>query len=132
MLTPGRTADPPLRAARTKCISMSRDRRRQVSTPRTLLPCRSRGGEYTASPACPGSTARVPPPTPDFAGIPTLLAQEPASSYMPEVIITDSTRSTLSMSMTSSPVSGLVPPVDSVAAMTARSRQVTCTEHCRR
>src|SRR5690625_5939218 len=52
-------ADRPGRAERTKCISVSADRRRQVATPRTLLPCRSSGGENTANPAWPGSTASV-------------------------------------------------------------------------
>src|SRR5699024_2137974 len=101
-----------------------REIRRQAATPRTLLPCGSSGGEQTASPACPGSTATIPPPTPDFAGRPTLLTQSPASSSIPEVIITDSTRSTASSGRAWLPLTGLVPPLARVAAIIARSRQV--------
>ena len=56
----------------------------------------------------------------------------PAKSYMPQVCMT------LSMSLTwrdpsaRSPVAGFKPPFASVAAMTARSGQVTRTEHCRK
>ena len=34
----------------------------------------------------------IAPPTPLLAGNPTLVTQSPAPSYMPQVVITDSTR----------------------------------------
>lgn len=74
----------------------------------------------------------VPPPTPLFAGMPTVLIHEPASSYIPHVVITERTRSTARMSIASTPVSGLRPEFASVAAMTERSTQLTMTEHCRK
>ena len=45
--------------------------------PRTLLPLASRRGEKTPRPNCPGNTAMIPPPTPLFAGMPTLKIQPP-------------------------------------------------------
>ena len=105
---------------------------RQTSTPRTLLPWRSSGGEKTAIPSWPGSTASTPPPTPLFAGMPTSTTHSPAESYIPQVVITLSTRSTWSRSSTRSPVSGLTPPLARVAAIRLRSRQSTLTEHWRK
>ena len=56
----------------------------------------------------------------------------PAESYMPQVVITLSTRSTYSRSSARSPVTGLTPPLASVAAIRPRSRQSTATEHWRK
>ena len=41
----------------------------------------------------------MPPPTPLFAGMPTRYAQEPAKSYMPQVLMTLSTSSDVGRSM---------------------------------
>ena len=49
---------------------------------------------------------------------------------MPHEPITLRMLSTYSPRMACRPVSGLVPALASVAAITARSRQVTETEHC--
>jgi hypothetical protein len=43
-----------------------------ASLPRTLLPAGSTRGENTATPNLPGATATIPPPTPLFAGSPTV------------------------------------------------------------
>ena len=98
----------------------------EAATPRTLLPCGSSRGEKTAIPIWPGRTASTPPPTPLLAGRPTSATHSPAASYMPQVVITLSTRSTTSGSNTRSPVRGWTPPLASVAAISARSRQSTC------
>ena len=71
----------------------------------------------------------MPPPTPDLPGRPTRTNHSPASSYMPQEFITDSTRSTVTGSMTRSSVNGLRPPAARVAPMIARSRVSTMTEH---
>ena len=55
----------------------------------------------------------------------------PESSYSPAVAITASTSSTYLLSMHTLPVTGLVPPLASVAAIMARSLALTPTEHCR-
>jgi len=47
-------------------------------TPRTLLPWAASGGEKVPIPSWPGSTARMPPATPLFAGRPTSNTQWPA------------------------------------------------------
>ena len=80
-------------------------------------------------PTCPGSTAMIPPPTPDLAGSPTRNIQLPDQSYIPHVAITDSTRATWDSASARSPVTGFTPPLASVAAITARSRAVTRIEH---
>ncbi len=41
-----------------------------ASWPRTELPAASRGGAKAPMPMTPGTTARMPPPTPDLAGMP--------------------------------------------------------------
>ena len=74
----------------------------------------------------------IPPATPLFPGMPTLLIHAPASSYMPEVIMTDSTRSTGPIPSTCLPLSGFRPPLARVAAMIERSKQFTRTEHWRK
>ena len=74
----------------------------------------------------------MPPPTPLLAGMPTALTQSPAASYMPHVTITDSVRLTTAASVTRRPVIGLTPPRASVAAIRARSVDVTLSEHCRK
>ncbi len=51
---------------------------------------------------------------------------------MPQVAITDSTWTTASSLTTRSPVTGLTPPLPSVAAITARSAAVARTAHCRK
>ncbi len=120
-----RTAEREERATCSRCRSRSVEIWRQTSIPRTLLPCGSSGGEKTAIPSWPGSTARTPPATPLFAGMPTSTTHSPAASYMPQVVITLSTRSTYSRSSARSPVTGLTPPLARVAAIRLRSRQST-------
>ena len=66
-----RTAESDGRGARRKWSSSSSESASQTATPRTLLPRASSGGEKTPIPSCPGSTARMPPDTPLFAGSPT-------------------------------------------------------------
>ena len=100
--------------------------------PRTVLPCASTRGENTPIPSLPGSTARTPPETPLLAGSPTDTSHSPAKSYMPQEAITLRTSRTTSSPTARSPVSGLTPPFASVAAITARSRQSTETEHWRK
>ena len=73
----------------------------------------------------------MPPETPLLAGIPTVLSQSPAASYMPQLVITVSTCRAQSAETTCSPVTGWMPPLARVAAITARSRVVTSTEHWR-
>ena len=51
---------------------------------------------------------------------------------MPDDVITDKVRATASGDTTRSPVTGLTPLLASVAAITARSRAVTSTAHCRK
>ena len=51
---------------------------------------------------------------------------------MPEPVMIESVRATVYGCITASPVTGLTPLLASVAAMTARSRAVTRTEHCRK
>ncbi len=67
----------------------------------------------------------MPPPTPDFAGSPTRTIHSPASSYIPQVDITDSTRETTVGDNMRSPLTGRTPPVASTAAIIDRSRAVT-------
>ncbi len=66
-----------------------------------------------------------------LAGMPISDIQSPAESYMPHVVMTLSAWRLEATESTRSPVIGWRPPVASVAAMTARSRVVTSTEHCR-
>lgn len=82
-------------------------------------------------PTCPGSTPTMPPATPLLAGIPTAVNQVPTASYIPATPITDITSRATSGGISRSPVTGCTPPVASVAAITARSREVTAIEHCR-
>ena len=51
---------------------------------------------------------------------------------MPQVAITDSTLSTYSSATARTPVTGLTPPLASVAPISARSRQVTRIAHWRK
>ncbi len=83
-------------------------------------------------PSCPGSTARIPPPTPLFAGKPTVVTQSPAASYIPQVVMTLSTCRTSGAVSARSRVRGCTPLLASVAAISARSRQVMSMEHCRK
>ena len=83
-------------------------------------------------PSWPGSTARMPPPTPLLAGMPTALTQSPAALYMPQVTITDSVRCTTAAPVTRRPVCGLIPPRARVAAIRARSTVLTRSEHWRK
>ena len=74
------------------------------------------------SPSCPGTTTRSPPATPLLAGSPTVYSHSPAPSYMPQVAMTARARpASWPCVSTRSPVSGLTPPLASVAAMAARS-----------
>jgi len=82
-------------------------------------------------PSCPGSTARIPPPTPLFAGRPTEVTQSPAPSYIPHVVMTLSNRCAVSLEKTVRPVRGFIPPFAIVAPIPARSSVVTRIEHCR-
>ena len=81
-------------------------------------------------PIWPGSTAMIPPPTPDLAGRPIRYIHSPDQSYMPQVAITDSTRATFSAFSARTPVRGFTPPLARVAAIIARSSAVTRMEHC--
>ncbi len=106
------------RGTRSRRARCSPDRRAWARTPR----CRAgRGGRRS-----------TPPETPLFAGIPTETSHSPAPSYMPQVVMTLSTLRTTSSRTARSPVRGLTPPPASVAAMNARSRQSTATEHWRK
>jgi hypothetical protein len=49
---------------------------------------------------------------------------------MPQLPISDSAFRVTSADTTCSPVTGLVPPLATVAAINARSRAVTSNEHC--
>ena len=73
----------------------------------------------------------IPPETPLLAGKPTVEIQSPAESYMPQVAITLITWRATHSSTTRSSLSGCTPPLARVAAIRARSRVVTRTEHCR-
>src|SRR6185503_1924611 len=99
--------------------------------PRTLLPAASSGGDTTAMPNLPGETAINPPPTPLFAGSPVANSHLPESSYSPAVAMTASVGATCCCPSTCWAVIGFRPPLASVAAMTARSRAFTLTEHWR-
>ncbi len=83
-------------------------------------------------PSWPGRTAKMPPPTPLLAGMPTVVSQSPAASYIPQVAITLSTRRSRAPSSTVSPLNGLVPELARVAAIIERSRQLSSIEHCRK
>ena len=74
----------------------------------------------------------MPPPTPLFAGNPVRYSHSPEKSYMPQVAITERTFSTYSSGTARMPVTGLTPPLASVAPISARSRQVTRIAHCRK
>lgn len=90
------------------------------------------GREDAAIPNLAGMTARMPPLTPHLAGTPTSKAHCPAKSYMPHVYITLKASLTLRAASARSPVTGFTPPFARVAAIRARSRQVTRTEQWRR
>jgi hypothetical protein len=64
--------------------------------------------------------------------MPTPSTHAPAPSYIPQVVITLSTRSTSSGASARSRVRGCWPPLASVAAISAASRQSTSTEHWRK
>src|SRR5687768_5814955 len=96
----------------------------------TLFPAGDNGGEITAIPIMPGTTAMMPPPTPDFAGRPVAYNHWPESSYKPAVAITGNTYFTVSGLTTVFLVTGLCPPLASVAAITARSFALTAIAHC--
>jgi hypothetical protein len=66
-------------------------RRSNKATPRTELPKVSSRGEKAPTPTWPGRAPRMPPATPDFAGMPTVESQSPAASYIPQLVITEST-----------------------------------------
>ena len=55
------------------------------SDPTTEFPDLSRPGDHTAKVISLGITAIIPPPTPLFAGNPTLYANFPTASYVPQV-----------------------------------------------
>src|SRR5688572_31734925 len=99
--------------------------------PRTLFPAASSGGDTTAMPNLPGDTAINPPPTPLLAGSPVVNSHLPESSYSPAVAMTARIPGTCSAEMTCLQVTGLRPPLASVAAITARSRAFTAIAHCR-
>ena len=58
-----------------RCASIS-----SAVDPNLLLPKVSRPGDQTAMEALPGAMARIPPPTPLFAGRPTRKAKSPDPS----------------------------------------------------
>src|SRR6187431_770489 len=96
----------------------------------TLLPASSKGGENTAIPYLPGTTAIIPPPTPLLAGTPALYNQIPESSYKPAVDITASTCAVVLGDTTTFLEIGFLPPFAKVPAMIARSRAPTLIAHC--
>jgi len=61
--------------------------------------------------------------------MPTRSTQAPVPSFMAHVVITLSTVSTVRADSARSPLVGLTPPLASVAAIIATSRQSTLTEH---
>ena len=74
-----------------------------------------------------------PPLTPLLAGRPTRSSHSPEKSYMPQLAMIDRTsRATRLARRRARPWSGLKPPNASVAAITARSRTVTSSEHWRK
>src|SRR5699024_3928331 len=115
---------------RIMCSPSSLDALSKKALPRSELPNSSSGGENDASDSCPGMTPRMPPATPDLAGMPTLFIQLPAALYMPDVDMTDSTHWEVSSLKTRSPLSGFTPPLARVAPMVARSQTLMLMEHC--
>uniref|UniRef100_A0A182IZQ3 Uncharacterized protein n=1 Tax=Anopheles atroparvus TaxID=41427 RepID=A0A182IZQ3_ANOAO len=100
----------------------------QNCTPRQLLPSGSSGGDHINMPITFGMTSITPPQTPDFAGRPTLNANWPLKSYMPQECISDRTSRTFSDCSTRSSVSGQMPPLARVAATTESVSQVASIE----
>ncbi|GGS46089.1 hypothetical protein GCM10010221_51440 [Streptomyces parvus] len=102
-----------------------------MTPPRTLFPWQSGLGENAAMPICPGSAPIRPPATPLLAGMPTWVPQSPAASYIPQLNMTLSTWRTTGSGTTCSPERGFIPRFANVAAIMARSRVLTSTEHWR-
>lgn len=125
--------------------------------PLTLLPNLSSGGDQHMMPITLGTTSRIPPATPDFAGRPTWeegqeaetfqnksawkrwenvaaakgltwKANCPEKSYIPQECIRLRVFRTASGLRMRSPVIGQNPPLASVAAMTLALSQVTSME----
>ena len=58
-----------------------------AAQPANELPDLSSSGDQTATVKALGTTAIIPPPTPDFHGMPIRNANSPAPSYIPQVNI---------------------------------------------
>ena len=72
----------------------------------------------------------MPPPTPLFAGNPTLYIHSPEKSYIPALTIIDIVFIAFLTLITLSFVTGLIPLQARVAPITARSLADTRSEHC--
>src|SRR5258708_7017241 len=103
-------------------------RRLENSTPRTEFPNSSSRGLHDAIPHTPGMVMNSAPDTPDFAGSPTVKANSPEKSYMPQEAIRDRQFFTVSLLKPRSFVGGQTPPLASVAATTAICGAVTVIE----
>src|SRR6187399_2234478 len=101
-----------------------------VNCPFTLLPASSSGGDTTAMPNLPGQTVIRPPPTPLLPGNPVAYSQPPVLSYNPAVAMIAMVCMADSGDTTFFLVTGLTPPLASVAAITARSFAFTLIAHC--
>ena len=87
--------------------------------PRTEFPISSKGGDQRARPITPGMTSIMAPETPDLAGRPTVKANSPEKSYMPQEYIRDRQFLTVSLQKIWVPVRGQMPPFARVAATAA-------------
>lgn len=97
-----------------------------------LLPWTSRRGLITATPNWEGASARMPPDTPLLAGSPTRRSQDPEPSYIPQLVMRETTSRAVRAEITFSPVTGLRPPKARVPAITDTSVTVTSVAHWRK
>lgn len=81
----------------------------KTCTPATLFPCLSRAGAKTPMPIRRGITPITPPPTPLLAGKPTVSANSPEPSYIPQIAIVALTYLAYSAGNSRSPVCGCTP-----------------------
>ena len=100
--------------------------------PPTLLPFSSSDGPNTPMPIRSTSAAAMPPPTPLLAGKPTVMANSPEPSYIPQVSISARMALALSGGISCSPEPGQAPWFASTALICAMSTAVTFTEHIRK
>ena len=75
------------------------------------------------------SNIKIPPPTPDFEGTPTFIANSPEPSYIPQVVI--SVLAIVAMcSLTIRSPFFRMPPLAKNNPILAKSIAVTSIEHC--